>query len=63
MIVSGILQGWNLFAIFAATILAIILQPMDIGACALLSLSVTMFFQGMLKRMDELSYLKQKCRA
>jgi di/tricarboxylate transporter len=62
LIVSGILQGWNLFAIFAATILAIILQPMDIGACALLSLSVTMFFQGVLKHMHELPYLGQICR-
>lgn len=37
-------QVWNLFAIFAATILGFILQPMPIGAVALVSVGITGFF-------------------
>lgn len=35
------LQAWHIFAIFIATIIAIILKPLPIGAIAILSLSVT----------------------
>lgn len=38
-------RAWHLLAIFVATILAIILKPLPIGACAIISMSVAILTQ------------------
>jgi len=47
-------QAWHLFAIFVATILGFILQPLPMGAVALVSITLTAFF-GVLKPAEVLS--------
>ncbi len=50
--------AWHLFAIFAATILGFILQPLSLGAMAFISLTVTAL-TGVLKVTDVLSGFSQ----
>jgi divalent anion:Na+ symporter, DASS family len=47
-------QAWQLFAIFVATILGFILQPLPLGAVALVSITLTALF-GVLKPAEVLS--------
>lgn len=47
-------QGWHLFAIFVATILGFILQPLPMGALAFISITVTILF-NVLKPSEALS--------
>jgi DASS family divalent anion:Na+ symporter len=47
-------QAWHLFAIFVATILGFILQPLPLGAVALISITLTALF-GVLKPAEVLS--------
>jgi len=47
-------QGWHLFAIFVATILGFILQPLPMGALAFISITLTILF-NVLKPSEALS--------